>query len=213
MATNVNSEVEKHPFFSELVSACDAQGVILIIQPTANFGGIECNGYFDHQGKTGPELAIAINGPQEKWEKVMIHEYNHMMQWAEDCDAWKNTFFDEDRQVDCCQLLDYCLQDFIDLKSERLRRVIGGGIEVELDCEKRTVEMIKNLGLDIDVDDYTQKANAYVLFYHWIARTKEFYTIGREPYSIPECYEVFSKKFDENYKRLSYNQQEAFRKL
>jgi hypothetical protein len=213
MATSVNSEIEQHPFYSTLVEKCRELRVNLILEPSTAFGGIECNGYFDPTGPTGVELAIAINGPRENWEKVMVHEYNHMMQWHEDCQAWKDCYFDEARAVDCCNLLDWWLEGYIDLDNKKLRRVTMACLGVELDCEKRTVEMIERLRLDIDVEDYIQKANAYVLFYHFVARKREWYKMGREPYSVPECYEVFSKKFDENYLLIGYNQVEAFRKL
>jgi formyltetrahydrofolate synthetase len=49
---------------------------------------------------------------------------------------------------------------------ERVSNEIKTGIQVELDCEKRTVEKIKKWGLEfvVSVNEYIQKANAYTYF-------------------------------------------------
>ena len=78
---------------------------------------------------------------------------------------------------------------------------IRTSIIVEVDCEKRTVEKIKKYGLDsiINIDEYIQKSNAYVLFYLWMRKNRKWYTIGKEPYNIPDVVNIMPKTFDIDY--------------
>jgi hypothetical protein len=89
---------------------------------------------------------------------------------------------------------------------------IRTSIIVEVDCEKRTVEKIKKYGLDsiINIDEYIQKSNAYVLFYLWMRKNRKWYTIGKEPYNIPDVVSVMPKTFDIDYTELSPDILDAF---
>jgi translation elongation factor EF-1beta len=89
---------------------------------------------------------------------------------------------------------------------------IRTSIIVEVDCEKRTVEKIKKYGLDsiINIDEYIQKSNAYVLFYLWMRKNRKWYTIGKEPYNIPDVVSVMPKTFDIDYTILDSNIEKTY---
>ena len=89
---------------------------------------------------------------------------------------------------------------------------IRTSIIVEVDCEKRTVEKIKKYGLDsiINIDEYIQKSNAYVLFYLWMRKNRKWYTIGKEPYNIPDVVNVMPKTFDIDYTILDSNIEKTY---
>jgi translation elongation factor EF-1beta len=89
---------------------------------------------------------------------------------------------------------------------------IRTSIIVEVDCEKRTVEKIKKYGLDsiINIDEYIQKSNAYVLFYLWMRKNRKWYTIGKEPYNIPDVVDIMPKTFDIDYTILDSNIEKTY---
>jgi hypothetical protein len=92
---------------------------------------------------------------------------------------------------------------------------IKQSIAVEVDCEKRTVAKIKKYGLDfvVSVDEYTQKSNAYALFYLWMRQKRSWYKIGFEPYNIESVYTKMPKTFDIDYSNLSDELIDAFNHL
>ncbi len=45
---------------------------------------------------------------------------------------------------------------------------------LELDCEKRSVEKILKYNLPIDIKEYIQKANCYVFFYNHMKKTRQW---------------------------------------
>jgi hypothetical protein len=149
-----------------------------------------CSGYFDGEYKV---LACAI--AKEEWITVLAHEYSHLTQWVDQCKEWvkadkKNTY----------QLLANWLE------GEPVRNIkyhLGICRDLELDNEKRTVEVIKKFDLDVDIDLYIQKSNAYVQFYNYMYYTRKWSTPQNSPYTQKEIYENCSKKFNMKYKSMS----------
>jgi translation elongation factor EF-1beta len=102
-----------------------------------------------------------------------------------------------------------------DVDFNKIDREIESGIAVEVDCEKRTVEKIKQYGLEfvVSVDEYIQKSNAYVLFYRWMRKNRTWYKIGLEPYNIKSVYTKMPKTFDIDYSTLSEEISKTFDEL
>jgi hypothetical protein len=66
---------------------------------------------------------------------------------------------------------------------------------IELDCERRTVELLRNLQAPIDLDEYTQKANAYVMSYVNVRKTRKWYDPLNPPYSDEALCAIMPKDF------------------
>lgn len=125
-----------------------------------------------------PELAVAIGKPEEEWLGVFIHEACHMEQWIEQSPAWTNVFVKGREAVDW---IDAWLEGKEGLP-EPIEELVARARTVELDCERRVVEKIKEYGLPLDVEEYAQKANSYVYFYNHLLRTRQWYPAGCSPY-------------------------------
>lgn len=74
--------------------------------------------------------------------------------------------------------------------------------DLELDNEKRSVKIIKKYGLSVDVDEYIQKANAYVHFYNYMKISRRWSKANNSPYTNPVLYPQMSTKFNMNYRTL-----------
>lgn len=180
---------------------CKGYGVRFTLGRGQNviLGELECSGYFDD---SVPELAIAVGKPANEYIPVLIHEFNHMEQWKEQCPAWVNL-------GDSCEILDEWLAGE-EFTSDEVNNAINRIIDVEFDCERRSVAFIEEHGIDINTTEYIQKSNAYVLFYNTIRSTRKWYNSERKPYMIKEVWNAMPKEFsDDNYK-LTTEQHKAF---
>ena len=151
-----------------------------------------CNGYFNDDPK--PVLAVALGKPQEEWLPILVHEFGHMNQWIESHPYWTGL---RGAKGEASDLLDQWLEG-----TEFTQKIISSFtkalINVEYDCECRTLKEIKKFNLPIDKEIYIQKSLSYVLFYHVVRKTRKWYTPGLEPYMIPEVFSAMPKTMDIN---------------
>lgn len=187
-------------FIEDLKIYTKENNIKLILSPEKGVqfseGGILCNGYFDDITST---LACALGKDVSQWLVILLHESCHMDQWVEKVPEWtENVGMDN---------IEKWLNGDDSVNMNNIDNEIRTSIIVEVDCEKRTVEKIKKYGLDsiINIDEYIQKSNAYVLFYLWMRKNRKWYTIGKEPYNIPDVVNVMPKTFDIDYTILDPN--------
>lgn len=181
-------------FIEDLKIYTKENNIKLILSPEKGVqfseGGVLCNGYFDDITST---LACALGKDVSQWLVILLHESCHMDQWVEKVPEWtENVGMDN---------IEKWLNGDDSVNMNNIDNEIRTSIIVEVDCEKRTVEKIKKYGLDsiINIDEYIQKSNAYVLFYLWMRKNRKWYTIGKEPYNIPDVVNVMPKTFDIDY--------------
>jgi hypothetical protein len=192
-------------FIDDLKIYTKENNIKLILSPEKGVqfseGGILCNGYFDDITST---LACALGKDVSQWLVILLHESCHMDQWVEKVPEWtENVGMDN---------IEKWLNGDDSVNMNNIDNEIRTSIIVEVDCEKRTVEKIKKYGLDsiINIDEYIQKSNAYVLFYLWMRKNRKWYTIGKEPYNIPDVVNVMPKTFDIDYTILDSNIEKTY---
>ena len=192
-------------FIEDLKIYTKENNIKLILSPEKGVqfseGGILCNGYFDDITST---LACALGKDVSQWLVILLHESCHMDQWVEKVPEWtENVGMDN---------IEKWLNGDDTVNMNNIDNEIRTSIIVEVDCEKRTVEKIKKYGLDsiINIDEYIQKSNAYVLFYLWMRKNRKWYTIGKEPYNIPDVVNVMPKTFDIDYTILDSNIEKTY---
>jgi hypothetical protein len=200
------SKIDK--FISDLEEKCLEHNITLftpntpgVLYPGEN---IQTNGYFDPERRV---LACATGKELNQWLLILIHESSHMDQFIE-----KDPVFDVLLGLDETFKWINGLEtpDFVKIDEE-----IKNGIAVEVNCEKRTVAKIKQYGLEfvVSADVYTQKSNAYALFYLWMRQKRSWYKIGFEPYNIESVYSKMPKTFDIDYTKLTDDVFDAFNHL
>lgn len=136
----------------------------------------------------------------------MVHESSHMDQFLENCEEWS----------------DYLGLELTELwlsgnpvPRQSLQQEIESSINLELDCEKRTVKKIIKYKLDtiIDVTRYIQMSNAYIFFYLWMKARRRWYKIDKEPYKISDIVSEMPKTFDVDYSTLDAKYLKLFDKF
>lgn len=178
-------------FLIELFEKCKDYKIKVILDPTkVEFGqGNEVSGLYDSHNL---ELTVAINKPYIDWLPILVHESCHMDQHLENCKVWQECTI---KDHDACNILDMWLSGVVDLNATQLEDTINRVLNMELDCERRSVEKIKKYKLPIDTTEYTQKANAYVYFYRAMMKTRKWTTKERSPYSAEHVWSQMPKKF------------------
>jgi len=187
-------------FKKELAKKCKLHKIKLKLThtPTIDCGTmpeIQVSGYFD---PTLKELAVATDKDFNEWVEILIHESCHLDQYVEGIVLWKNT---EQYGVDVYSLLDLWLNKIIELKPKVLNNVIKTIIDLERDCDIRTVAKIKEYGLDkyIDIDRYIQKSNAYHLSYAAVKVVRKWNKPTKAAYQVEQVLTLFTKTFSTKY--------------
>lgn len=142
--------------------------------------GLPCRGYLDEDTK---ELAVAIGPGAGRWWYTLCHEYGHFKQWQEGLWADGESFYDFNEWIDGSK----------ELSRKRIDSTIRIVQECERDAERRGLKLLKKYKLP-DVKDYTQRANAYILFYEVIRRHRKWCKPGCSPSMIKEVYSLVSNK-------------------
>lgn len=159
---------------------------------------IQCAGYFDDEGSETPVLVVAMN--RLDWLEILVHEYCHLTQWKDRDSLWNKA----GRSL---ILVDDWLNDKPISKIDYHLSMVR---DLELDNEKRAVELIKKWDLDIDIDNYIKKANAYVQFYNYLKISRRWSRPENSPYKNINIINAMSPKFNMNYKKMSSKIEKLF---
>lgn len=190
-----SNEITAAEFLDLIKKECDEAGVKYFFPEEKNvpYPGnpdMKVSGYFDDIPE--PVLACAIGKPESEWYEILVHESCHMEQWKEKSEMWINCRRDG---IDCDKGMDDWLGGK-DFHEDEYTYYIRTMQDVEIDCEKRSVEKIKRLGLPIDVKGYIKRANSYLFFYSVLLQTRKWSDIP--PYNVPEIVELMPDFFSSN---------------
>jgi hypothetical protein len=150
-----------------------------------------CGGFFDSSIKT---LAVATGKrTQAQWLALLIHEYNHMMQWQEKSPFW---------HPDSDPFHDWLSGKHNKWTKKQLDYYHGKVRDVEWDCERRSIKMIQEWGLPLDVAKYMQEANTYIGSYA-VMRVKRKWMV-KSSYRNPNIVKLMPKNRLLTRKELSH---------
>lgn len=158
--------------------------IVLEDSEVVQSGPIRCSGYFTDEGNN-PSLVVARKKPLIDWLKIFVHEFSHAKQWMEQSPVWKDLSVDglKTKKTD---LLDLWLNYHVDLNPRQLQDVFGSILALEQDAESRALALIEEHNLPIDIKEYTQGANAYLLSYEMVKRYRKWLDPRKMAYNIPE---------------------------
>lgn len=195
MRTELNEHHEGvKKLINDVKEKCKVYDVDLILSSDISVNitdGIKVGGYFsDDSDGTKPVLACAIGQPNfERAITLFAHESSHLDQWSEKNDLWVRS--------NGISIIDDWLEGK-EVDEEKLDRAIKTTIDLELDCEKRTIDKIKKYKIPIDITEYKQRANAYILFYNYVRKHRKWSTPGNPPYG-DKIYSYAPKRWIKNY--------------
>lgn len=183
--------MDKIKYFIAFVKAeCRKEGVKCDLRKTKYVkisDKIKASGYFD---ESVPTLVCSMN--RKDSIEILVHEYCHLTQWREGIPLWKAA-------TESMNIVD----EWIAGKEVRnIEKHIAASRDLELDNEKRSVKIIKEFGLPIDIEKYTRKANSYVHFYNYLMISRRWCKTNNSPYNNKRLIEVMSPRFNMKYTKL-----------
>lgn len=131
------------------------------------------SGYWDSMGN---KLAVAGGQSENCFITTLAHEYCHFLQEREKAQIVKDS-----RKYDC--IWDW-LEDDPDHISNKILKSINVFKDLELDCERRTVKLLKQFNCPINTQYYCKQASAYVYYYTMLPEIRRWFT----PYEVPYKY-------------------------
>ena len=196
-------------FVEQQIKKAKENGINVILSNLKTIGYVgdetcQVNGYFvDRPTK---ELAVACGQEESRWLSLFAHESSHMDQFLENSEVWNNIFINGRESLD--YVMDWVKGE--EIEKELISDYIERAFQVELDCEKRTLEKIKNFNLDIDQKEYVKKANSYITFYYIMEKIRKWYIVGKEPYNLVEVWSEMPDNFSCDYKKLAEDKFEIY---
>lgn len=152
MSFLVNSEV--FSIIQEDLESLD--GKIIFVKGNYCGGKSKCSGLFYMDANDNPVIKVAKGKlSEDKWFGILLHEYCHFLQWRDDVKTWSQ-FCDND--VTYSQII---------LKPTKYKKELLLLMALELDCEKRAYNIIKNNKL-FDYEEYARNANAILYKYAFL---------------------------------------------
>ena len=156
--------------------------------------GTWVSGYCDEEdGRV--VLACGTQGDIEDWGTTLIHEYCHFLQWRERSPLWK-------------AMDPIMAEDFYNIITNKpvskkdLDKCLIPSQNIEADCERRVVKILKKYKIPIDTELYIKRANAYVYFYDHIRDYRKWYPKDKPPYMIKEIIDLCPKTFQKDYSKM-----------
>jgi hypothetical protein len=120
-----------------------------------------CSGYFEDDSG-GSRARLVVAGKHPNWFETLVHEFNHLRQWKEHDPIWLNEHI---------HFWAWVSGETPKLSHRNVVMSVRRLRNLELDCEKRSVRMIRKYKLPIDIEHYIKGANAYVKFYTLLGKT------------------------------------------
>jgi len=134
----------------------DLDGKLIFVKGRYCGGKSKCSGLFYLDSKDNPVIKVAKGGlDEEEWFGVLLHEYCHFIQWRDNSKYWES-FCNYD--VTYSQIL---------LKPEKYKLALTVLMDLEINCERLAVKIIKNNNL-FDHKTYAQSANAILYKYAFL---------------------------------------------
>lgn len=150
------------------------------------------DGYFSWDSK---EIMICIESIN--WLSTLVHEFCHLLIYKS-CTRKENNL----RNKALGNMFDWVSHD-IELDEKEIIRSVNIVKHMELECERKTVEIIKEYSLPIDIVQYTKEANAYVLFHDFVKLNRQW-TTSTYIANMTKVLECMSSEFDMDYANISY---------
>lgn len=176
-------------FIEDLETKCKEYGVKLVLYDMKfiESDGDKFGGWFDDDNK---ELHCAFPDKiQTKYVELLVHESCHMDQWIENTKYWTI----ERRNNSLTEVWKILKGEKVNKLKYHLRNVQM----MEAECEKMSIQKIKDYDLGINIERYAMKANSYLLFYSVLVETKKW--TDYPPYKFKDIWRGLPDKILSNF--------------
>ena len=177
-------------FLHELIEKARENNIKFHLSPNKVLyeSGVSCTGSFG----VNSGLSVAVGRSVNEWLPVLVHEGCHMDQCLEQCKSWRDV--EITGKLDALDIIIDWIDREIELTDDEVKSYIKKSINVEYDCEERSLRKISKYKLPIDKKTYAQKANAYLMFYYMVEHFRAWRYAKLAPYSYKNIWERMPMK-------------------
>lgn len=208
-------------FLDAAIDYCEENNINIYATPesfvyTDDYETVKASGYFYAADDESGELAIAVGLPY--WFTIFVHEFGHATQWVDtftqEDTPYSQTDMDFDGyHIDAGALIELWLKEIIELSDEVLKDAMLRVLNMELDADCRAIQMIRAWNLDMDVEDYIKRSNAYIFFYRYMLESRTWYDPDNKPYENKNIVKNMPTTVDIDHMSSKYDDiMELFRK-
>lgn len=190
--------MNKEEFIKFVRQQCKLNGIKCILRSTKYCADDTqpTSGYFDD----GAKILRAAMGRSDGIE-ILAHEYCHMNQWIDQIPLWK--------KIDVSSIM---MEKWLKGKKvSNLARHIAVVRDLEADCEKRTVNLIQELHLPVNLKRYIKKANSYIYYYNWLVHTCKWSSKDNMPYDNKRLVDAMPITMNNDYNKLPKKYEKIYR--
>lgn len=137
---------------------------LILHMDNLKIGKNNVSGYFSEDTR---EIVISIK--EENWLEILVHEYNHFLQFINNEE--KYILINQGESNFLNELWEW-LDGNIELNTNRKNLLFKTVQDMELDCERKSVEMIKQFNLPIDTEEYISIAHIYIFYYMFAKKNR-----------------------------------------
>jgi hypothetical protein len=179
--------IQEQNLIRDITVACIESGISLRLENTERIkcDCISCEGYFSDACK---ELIVGTKTDTQTFILTIAHEFSHMNQWKENSKIFKEA----DKNI---PLFDRYIIGKVK-RSKRTDKAISLIQKMELDCEIRTIQLIKDYQIPYDIKKCIKKSNAYIFFYSYLKVNPHWYK--RSPGLISAILKEMPDQFSDN---------------
>jgi hypothetical protein len=195
-------------FFDSISELCDNNVKIILSRTDTIYipeEGVHVNGFWDDTDEKKLVFAYATGQTLDNWGPIFAHEFCHFLQWKDKEQIWYDY-----KNITTKESFD--IYHNLPISQERLDFCLDATREIELDCEKRTVQLFKKYKIPIDIKNYIRGANAYIHFYNHIKKYRQWYPPGKMPYARKRLKEVASSRFYKDYNEIPLSMAELYKR-
>jgi len=188
------TKIDKFVEFVETSLERKGFSLILVDDHSVEVGeNMYSSGYFDYFDKV---IKVATKRENDKWISVLAHEYSHFLQYTEQCDEWGSC---HNGDMDINEYVVNWLEGDDTLHYRVICNYIDKIQKLELDCEKRTIKIIKQFKLPVKIKFYTKVACAYIHFHNCMTETRQWVKYGYKFSEDTELLNLIKPNFNQDF--------------
>ena len=183
-----------HPFIKDIISIAKKNKIKIVSKNTefvysGENDSVPSAGYFSSDPL---ELVISLKASIENTMSLLIHESCHMDQYLNNRVTWE-------KSLTSYSIFYNWIAGDNTYDEHEIQTAADDAIDLELDCERRSVEKIKKYNLPLDIATYKRRANAYLYAISYFSTTRKYHP---KIYAKADVWTKAPINFKKNYQKI-----------
>jgi hypothetical protein len=186
-------------FLKHVRLECKRYSINLRIVPGEHLTGDDGSIYGGYFQEDPLEIAVANRSDQTLYLHVLVHEFSHFEQWRDR----EPIYYCKYRNTSADSIVNRWIagENFAESTLDNCIAIVR---DMELNCERRSIQNIIKYKLPIDIERYARCASAYVHFYNYMRISRRWNCKDNKSiYSISDIISRMPSNMDGDYSNMS----------